>query len=168
MRHSRFPLPRIDWKSITGLVIIANLPDVDFLFGWIRGHPNQYHQGATHSLLFITAVSLITGWVYGFVRKGYGVQAGVLVLMILAGHLLCDIMAEDTRPPIGIPLFWPFSNTAVHSPISIFGYVQKSSGSRTFISSLFCFHNGWTILREIGIMGAVFGVLELFRRWSRT
>ena len=35
------------------IVILANLPDIDFLFGLLlQGNGNAYHRGPTHSLLF--------------------------------------------------------------------------------------------------------------------
>jgi len=44
------------WKHFLFIVVLANLPDVDVLFGLILQWNGQaYHRGATHSLLFAIA-----------------------------------------------------------------------------------------------------------------
>lgn len=164
VHQSRYPFSWSDWKSVLGLLFAANLPDVDFLFGWIQGNPNQYHQGATHSLFFIAAVSLALGWGYSRIHPGRGLAAGGMIFAALAVHLICDMLGNDTSPPVGIPLFWPVSGMAVHSPVSLFDGVNRSADAAGFIRSLFCPHNGRVVLREIGIMGVVFAGLTLFRK----
>jgi len=161
VRTSRFPFLWTDWKSILGLLFVSNLPDIDILFGWIDGNPNQYHQGATHSLIFIGMASLILGSIYALFHRGRGFQAGYLIFGILAVHLLCDMLGNDTCPPIGIPLFWPLNDMHIHSPVSLFGGVNRAADSRHFIGSLFCRHNAWVVLREIIMMGAVFAGIRM-------
>jgi len=74
------------------------------------------------------------------------------------------MLGKDTRPPIGIPLFWPVSDAACHFPVSIFSYVQKSSDSHTFLGSLLCWHNVRVVLEETGVMGIAFGILYWVRK----
>ena len=116
VHQSRQPFQWTNWKSILGLLVISNLPDLDIVFGWINGNPNQYHQIGTHSLLFIIAVSLFTGWIFSLVRQGQGLQVGMLVFGILAAHLLCDILGSDTLPPYMPRPMVRFSSNPVHTP----------------------------------------------------
>lgn len=161
VRNSRFPFSFRNGKSVLGLLVVANLPDIDFLFGWIAGNPNQYHQGATHSLLFIVAVSVLAGWGYSRFHPTGTFQTISIIFGVLLLHLVCDMLGKDSRTPVGIPLFWPISDISLHSPVSIFGSVYKSSGSSQFIRSLFCWHNMRTVLGELGVMGVVYAGLKI-------
>jgi membrane-bound metal-dependent hydrolase YbcI (DUF457 family) len=163
VQNSRIRFQWVNWRWTLGLIVLSNLPDIDFLFGWMKGDPNFYHQEGTHSLAFIMSVGLLAGLavqVWG--RKGW--RAGSLGFWILGVHLLCDVFGSDSRPPIGIPLFWPFSELRVHSPVSLFGSVTKASDSHDFFPSLFCRHNGLVVLREIGIVGLLGVVMTGIRK----
>jgi membrane-bound metal-dependent hydrolase YbcI (DUF457 family) len=163
VQNSRIRFRWMNWKWMLGLIIYSNLPDIDFLFGWMKGNPNLIHQEGTHSLAFIMGVSLLTGLLIQMRNKN-GWQGGSLCFLILGVHLLFDIFGSDSRPPIGIPLFWPFSEFRVHSLFSIFGSVTKASDNHDFIPSLFCRHNGLVVLREIGIAGLFWGVMTGIRK----
>ncbi len=165
VKQSRLPFPMSRWQAAALLLVIANWPDIDFFFGIFGGNPNHYHQGWTHSLLFVLISGAVFGGFYAL-KHGYsaGAKAGLLAFSVMVLHLICDILGGDTRPPIGIPLFWPFSEVPVHSPVTLFGSVTKASDTLHFIPSLFCWHNLRVVIQETGIMLAVFGLLQLTRR----
>ena len=49
---------QFNWKTVFIYIVLANLADFDFLFGFVVGEPNKYHHQFTHS--FVMAV-LIAG-----------------------------------------------------------------------------------------------------------
>jgi hypothetical protein len=50
VRGKRIHLP---WLFVF-ILLCANVPDVDFLFGFAAGNPNLYHHMWTHSLAFLS------------------------------------------------------------------------------------------------------------------
>ena len=108
-------------------VVFANLPDLDYLPGLCCGEMNAYHHGCTHSITWIALVSSGLACIW----KGLGLSGGRRVFfscLLLAGsHLLADLFTEDTRPPYGIPLFWPVSEVRILSPVSVFPRFSKES-----------------------------------------
>ena len=101
------------------LLAAANLPDVDFLGALLRPLGVAVdHQGPTHSLAFVAAATLplalaLRGRVPPLRAWAWLAGAGAL-------HLLLDLVSYDGRPPIGIPLLWPFSAAWAHSPLVLF------------------------------------------------
>lgn len=117
-------LPRKRASVLAGaaLVALSCWPDVDYVPGLLAGVLNQFHQGFTHSFLFALAGVPLA---YPFLRRAMPREVParpiVAVLLLVAlSHLLFDALTQDFRPPIGIPLFWPFTDLPVHSPWSLF------------------------------------------------
>jgi membrane-bound metal-dependent hydrolase YbcI (DUF457 family) len=152
------------WMPVLVIVIAANFPDIDFLFGWRNGNPNQYHQGWTHSILFVAVVLVPIWWFSRSLFAQYSLPGFQILALAMASHLLLDILGHDTRPPVGIPLFWPFSELRVKSPIMIFPAVHKASDSGLFIHSLFSLHNLKVAGVETGIIGGVYALFRVGRR----
>lgn len=100
-------------------ILIANAPDFDFLPGLLSGAPALYHQGITHSILFGCIVSLVAAAVYAY-RGGPFLQIFYLCSFSYLSHLLLDFFGPDGRPPYGIPLLWPLSDTYFISPVALF------------------------------------------------
>ena len=151
------------WMVVFSAMVISNLPDVDFLFGYIVGHPNQYHHLWTHSLVFALLAGLFFGFGYRVFKRRAGIRVGFLVFAVILSHVVLDLFTKDTSPPYGMQLFWPVSRGFFISPVTIFREVSKSSASGTFLKSLFCWHNLWTVLSEVGLLGIPLGFV-LFRR----
>jgi len=139
------------WLSLAGIGILANLPDVDFLFGFVAGSPNLYHRGWTHSLGFVLIVMAGAAVFSFFLQKRIDFRwiriSGLLVFF----HLILDLLTMDRSAPYGIQFFWPLSRHYVISPLVVFRDVEKSAAAATFITSLFSRHNGLTVLSEIVI-----------------
>ena len=151
---------------ILGMVIIlANLPDIDFLFGAIKGNPNMYHHYWTHSIGFAIMAGVLLGFLWrGFKKRDY-LTFGILGFFLVLTHVILDYFTKDTGYPYGVPLLWPIHEGHLISPVSIFQDVNKASSSRAFIGSLFCWHNLWTIIREIVILGPLSLISwQLFRK----
>jgi len=143
------------WLLILAILIFANLPDVDYLFGALSGFPNRYHQTWTHSLVFVLCVSFLTGVGYKTVRHTFSWKVPMIVFLILTSHLVLDMLGNDTRYPYGIQLFWPFSKSHILSPITVFRGINKASENHRFLQALFCWGNLKTVGLEVLILGPV-------------
>jgi len=123
-------------------ILMANLPDIDYLPGLILGNPHAFHHGPTHSLAF-----LLCAWVLGFlVGPNLGwtrARAAWLAGLCVLSHLVMDCLTSDMKAPYGIPLLWPWVHTSVTSPVSLFLPPAKSS-----FKDLFQFWNILVILME--------------------
>lgn len=150
-----------------GVVLLSNLPDVDFLFGFVQGAPNRYHHLGTHSIVFGVAVGMVFGFGYWIVTRRGGFRWGILAFGVVFSHILLDFFTLDQRPPYGIPLLWPVRHEFFLSPVLIFQDVSKASTSDAFLRSLFCWHNVGTVLREIAILGPVWVGVAVWKRRSR-
>jgi len=118
--------PREDLWRLGGLVLLANLPDFDFIPGILAGDPGRYHHGISHSLGFalVTAVA-----VYLLLAAGGRARWQVAAMAFLAygSHLLLDWLTWDPpgRNGQGIPLLWPFSETYYLAPQTLFLRVER-------------------------------------------
>lgn len=123
-------LPRTRRSLTSGLtlVVLSCWPDIDYLPGLLAGSLNKFHQGPSHSLLFVLLGVLLA---YPLIRRtAFTLTRARIIcflLLIALSHLLLDIFTQDFRPPIGIPLFWPLSDIPVHSPFSLFPAWAKGS-----------------------------------------
>ncbi len=147
-------------------VFFALFPDLDFIPGYLKGNPNLYHHGISHSLGFGLLVALAFGWTFskylGSVWKG-----SLFLFTLYASHLLLDFLTVDTRLPIGEPLFWPVWNRYVLSPVLVFSDVQKSSQSETFFRSLFVTHNVVGMVKEFLILLPFVLLPQIVKNWGR-
>ncbi len=85
------------------ITLLANLPDLDVLFGLImQGNGAAFHRGPTHSLLFALAAGCLAsqmGRLWSCIPK---LGPGLCSLLILS-HVVAD-MWLTTSP---VSLFWP-------------------------------------------------------------
>ena len=99
-----------------GSVVLANLPDLDFLPGLLLGDLRSFHHQATHSLAAVAAVTLssiaIASW-WKLDRFAWGTWGGSVYL----SHVVLDLLVDDPSPPFGVQLLWPFSESYFISPI---------------------------------------------------
>jgi len=116
----RAPAPADAWRARVAWIVLANLPDVDFLIGWIAFRDfGALHSGFTHSLLFCLAAAATVAAArrrFAFLPPFWPALAIVgshLVLDSASGHLLMG-------PGYGVMLFYPFWLERLHSPIALF------------------------------------------------
>lgn len=89
--------------QIIYITVLANLPDMDILFGlMLQGNGAAYHRGPTHSLLFALLFGVLASQMYRLwpriPRLGFGL-CGLLIF----SHVAAD-MFLTTSP---VSLFWP-------------------------------------------------------------
>lgn len=142
------------WIRITILsLILANLPDVDYLFGFLVGRPNAYHRGWTHSIFFAIGVAIVFLIIRFLILRKVEIRSALLIFGLISSHLFVDWFTLDTSDPVGIPLFWPFSNEHFIAPVILFRDVHKGVTNSQFFRVLFSTHNLITLGSELLIFG---------------
>lgn len=142
----------LTWRDLLIFILVANLPDIDYLPGFLMGKPNKFHHGMTHSISLAVLIGCILGLIYFMKERRNFVKYFFSFSMTYSSHLLLDFLGKDTSYPYGEQLFWPFSNIYFMSPIAIFSDVHKASSSKIFIQSLFNWNNLGTVVIEAIIL----------------
>ncbi len=125
-------------------IVLANAPDIDYVFGIFSGNWNKFHQMATHSFLFILVVSSVIYFVLKKRRIEKDHFSFIFIFLLMLSHIVMDFFGRDTSFPIGLPLLFPFSCNYFHSSLEIFPAVRKKT-----LADLFDMHNMRVILFEI-------------------
>jgi inner membrane protein len=155
------------WQECVLFLLLGNLPDLDFLPGLLSGFPNLYHHGIFHSLGAALIVSIAGGALVHWLWKRPCRDAAAILLLLYVTHLLLDYFAGDTKPPYGMPLFWPFSGDYFIAPRQLFLNIVRSQRSEDFFSSMVNRHNLDAVLREVMLLGGVALATWLWRRRRR-
>lgn len=155
------------WKNFLFIMILANLPDIDFLPGLIIGNPNQFHHGISHSLGMAVFSGLILGWFFSR-KNGNFWKYFIFTTLIYYSHVFLDFLTEDYRKPFGVLLFWPFNSIYYTSSIPLFLKTIRSNTSSTFFQSLFHPENFHAIIRECMVMGSVIVFYKLMKKFTKS
>ena len=157
-----------DLKLFIATLFFAELPDIDFLFGFVVGKPNLYHHGFTHSLIFVICIGVAGAWLLSLKNRE---QFRLYALMLVGAgisHLIFDLLAVDGTAPFGAPVLWPFTNKYFIFPIQIFMDVHRAADSGRFFISLFTPHNLKTVTREIYmLLPVVIFILLINKRFQK-
>lgn len=154
------------WKMLLLFIVIANLPDLDFLPGLLVGDANKYHHHYwSHSLgaavvagALIAAVMVRARPVRGFWFY-FALCSGVYF-----SHVALDFFSHDTSAPYGVAMFWPFTTAYVTSPQPIFMSVHKVGQSDIFFQNLFVMHNFWVALWEFVVFIPILIATRVMKR----
>lgn len=129
----RFSQP-LSQKWAWGAVVLANLPDLDFLPGLLIGDAFAFHRRESHTLIAAIAVGSLVALGVRSARRWQpptaqhlplrGLWWGLWAVAVYLGHLCLDLLMVDPKPPFGLQLFWPFSDAFVVSPIAIIPGLQ--------------------------------------------
>lgn len=151
------------WADALFFIFLANLPDADFLPGFLLGFPNLYHHDIFHSLGAALAVTAVIGWIF-CLKKRHSWRIFALVFLLFYSHLLLDFFTRDFTAPYGLPLLWPFSKNYYIAAHPIFINITRSAHSANFFSSLFSRHNLKAALLEIILLGGLAILAGIARR----
>jgi hypothetical protein len=156
-RRTRF----VGWPRALTYMAIANLPDVDFLVGFVVGAPGVYHRGFSHTLVAALVFGAAAGTVsWGVLRERWW-PAAVAFAAAYGSHLLVDAFTVDARPPTGAPFFWPFSDAYYLAPVTIFHEILIDGRSRLgFVDSVVGWPTAMVLAREIVIAAAIVLTIE--------
>lgn len=141
---------RAGWEtpSVAAAVVVANMPDLDFLPGMLVGWPSKYHHGASHSIgatviaaLALTLLAKVTDRNRTFHR--HAIFFGACYF----SHIVIDYFTVDTGLEIGIPALWPFSLDLLIASHPIFGDVKRTP----FLDPSVITHDLWNLVIESAI-----------------
>jgi membrane-bound metal-dependent hydrolase YbcI (DUF457 family) len=145
-------------------VLLANAPDLDFVPGWLLGHPGMFHRGLTHTLGAVVAVAVLGGLLW---RRGELATARITALWAAAAygsHLLVDYLTTCARPPHGGRFLWPLSDAYWIAPVTPLGEILIDPSSRTaFIRSVVGPETHGVWLGEIALLMLVVAAVRLLR-----
>lgn len=159
----RLPFFRKTWQTVLFFVVLANLPDLDFVPGFFVGDPNFYHSTFTHTLGAAAIVGILGGWFFSR-RHGRFWAYALIIGATYYSHVLLDHFNQDGRPPYGVMLFWPLSSEYYMSPVAFFSPVQKSSVASQFVASVLSAHNFWVAAKELILLGPLAVLAYIARR----
>jgi inner membrane protein len=115
------------WRTLILCAAAANLADADFLPGILLGVADRFHHGASHSLGAALLVGL-AAW-FRLRCEPRGGREALVVGALHLSHVLIDWITRDTRPPVGMPLFWPLSERYFAPVLTIFFDIRRESGA---------------------------------------
>jgi membrane-bound metal-dependent hydrolase YbcI (DUF457 family) len=143
------------------LVLVANLPDLDFLPVCFDGNAKNLHHSFTHSLTFAILVSLALSCAWR-IAPGFW-RSTLLYFTAYSSHLLIDFFSGTkigwTHTGFGMPLFWPWSKDFSSPLILTFGVHHKN------FAALFSLSNVWVCTYELLTCSAITAVaLVLWKR----
>jgi len=125
------------------LVLLANLADIDFLFG--------LHRSFTHSLAAAVFVALAVSYVWR-IAGSFWRSAGVYFLAY-SSHLLIDLCTGTklgwNATASAIPLFWPCAKEFRSPLVLVVGVSHKD------LPALFSMKNAWSSFYELLTFGAI-------------
>ncbi len=136
------------------LILLANLPDFDFLIE--LGFPaHELHRGFTHSLIAAIVVSLGLGCIWRIVP---GFWRSVLLYFAAYGsHLSIDLCTGThlgwSNSGSGIPLFWPWHQQFSSPLILVYGVHHGT------LAALFSLDNAFSSTYELLTFGGITAVL---------
>ncbi|RMF56361.1 MAG: metal-dependent hydrolase [Calditrichaeota bacterium] len=155
---------RTSWATVLLFAVVANLPDIDFLPGFLVGNPNLYHHHyLSHSLGAALVVGALLGGYYAWRKDKSFLGYFLIFTTVYFSHVVLDYFTQDTSGPFGVPMFWPFSKEFVISPVPIFLSVHKVGRSDVFFQNLFVVHNLLVAVWEVVVFLPVLAVVKLVK-----
>ena len=148
-------------------VVVANLPDADFLPGALANEPVLYHRTIAHTL----PAALLCGLIIGAVLTRFGPrfwQMTLLGFLVYSSHLFAD-MVDFGGGNMGVQILWPIDHGWYVIPTPLSGEAQpllhfsRGEGSASFFASF----ASWQFVRAMVLQGLLFAPLLLPAWWIR-
>ena len=167
----RDPSRAFNGKWLVAAVLVANLPDLDFVPGLLVGDPNRYHQQITHTLLFATVLGLLAALGACLTRtaRWRSIHPGYLglgVTLLCTSHIVLDALTKDNEPPVGVPLLWPLLDRRVQFA-ALFPNIDRMAGEAgaiEFLVSVLTVHNLAALAIEFLALAPVVALSLWWRR----
>lgn len=137
-------------QSLT-LAAIGMAPDLDLLWG--------RHGRETHSIGAAVIVASLAAWRRWPVGAETRERIFATVLLAWLIHPVLDVFSVDNNPPLGVMLWWPFSDRFVHSSYTIFDPISRMWNSPDVWT-----HNATAAAHELLLMAPLVAVIWLVRR----
>lgn len=153
----------VDWRLLSGCLFAANAADLDFLAGLLVGEGAKFHHGPSHSISF--------GLLFGVVSSLFlsrRLYAFLLSSGLYLSHVVLDYLVQDPSPPLGVPLFWPFSNDYYMASFAFFPRFDYAVTTfPEFLTATFTLHNLVTMSTEILFLLPVLFLVSFWKRSAR-
>jgi membrane-bound metal-dependent hydrolase YbcI (DUF457 family) len=140
--------------AAAGLILLASIPDIDFLPGYLVGNPRAYHWGPAHSL----AAAVLAGAAAGLVASRFGRSFWRYFLLggaACTSHLVLDMLLGPGGQSVGLEILWPFSTARFSAPWSVFLMLPRTVDQTGPLRALFSPVALPLMLRELAILGPV-------------
>jgi membrane-bound metal-dependent hydrolase YbcI (DUF457 family) len=137
--HFISPALRGRQRWLAGMVVVAlaNLPDIDFIPGYLVGEPRAYHWGPTHSLLAALMAGVMAGTIARRHKQRFTPWFAVAATAY-ASHVLLDLLLGPGAPQsVGLQVLWPFSAERFMAPVSLFRMFPASIQQVGPVAALF-------------------------------
>ena len=147
------------------VVIVASLPDLDFIPGYLSGEPRAFHWGPSHSLFAAGLVGCAFGAFARYQRRPF-LPVFLLMTAVYASHLLLDGLLGAGAPSIGLQVFWPFNTDRWMLPWAVFRMAPTTAESVGPVGTLFTWEILPVVARELLILGPALvlaGITALLR-----
>jgi inner membrane protein len=135
-------ISQIDWRWLIWLLVVASIPDIDYLIPGLRVQQAERILRITHSLLGVLPIpgfTIVGLWLLGKRGKSFKLQSLQVVLVGLS-HLLLDLLTGV----FPLPLLYPFGTQTFRLP---FGLLP--SAGRIQLSNYFFYRN---LSIELGVL----------------
>lgn len=138
------------------ILLMANLPDVDYIPGVLTGRINAFHYEYTHTAGWVVgmAVAVWLGW--RSKDRKVGVRELALLLAAGASHLLADWVTDDQAAPYGIMAFWPLTSRRYMCSVHVFGSLWKADWA-----DVVKLHNLKVVALEVAVCLPLLGLAAL-------
>jgi inner membrane protein len=148
-----------EWRRWCWLLAgVACLPDLDVLPGILVGELARYHHGITHSM-GAAAVAAGLGLMLAVGNRWpRPLSFTALLFALFLSHAVLDGLTLDTSEPVGVPLFWPWSDAPYQSPWVLLPNVQHTR------APLVSAHNARLMVLEAMIFLPLLALLRASRR----
>ncbi|HTL48720.1 MAG TPA: metal-dependent hydrolase [Verrucomicrobiae bacterium] len=129
----------VDFLFAAACVLLANMPDFDFLPGILAGKAAAFHRGATHSFFAALVCGTACAWFFSKFRSERFRDYFPASFGAYVSHLVLDLFG---RAPKGLMLFWPFSKTLHYGPLTDFSInihdhpLERANGFASFFAAL--------------------------------
>ena len=134
------------------VLIVASLPDIDFIPGYLSAEPRAYHWGPTHSLFAAVLVGCAFGCFARYQRRSF-TPVFLLMTAVYASHLLLDCLLGPGAPSLGLQIFWPFNTDRWMMPWAVFRMAPNTIESIGPVGALFTREILPVVGREILVLG---------------
>ena len=159
-RRTRFA----GWPRALTYMAIGNLPDADFLIGFVTGHPGHYHRGFSHTVLAAVVFGATAGALLAWRIRDRWLSAAAMFATVYASHLLLDALTIDERGPAGAQFFWPFSDAYYIFPFTIFTEIIIDGTSRLgFLGTVLTWKTVGVLARETVLATVAIGLFVLVK-----
>lgn len=165
-RRSGGQSPREDWRRAALFMFLGNVPDLDFMVGFVFGVPGMFHRGASHLVVTAVVFGLTVGIWTAWRGRGALWPTAFAFGAAYGSHLLVDFLTIDHRPPFGGQFLWPFSSQYLISPVTIFGEILIDGRTRAdFLRTVLDWPTIWVLIREVVICSVAIGGWHLGEAW---